>query len=66
METAEVTVADLSILPEQTMTVPLIVRLPSADVGERTVPLTVRIASPTAELLLPTTFKTGAALGGED
>jgi cytochrome c oxidase accessory protein FixG len=66
LDRAELTSAPVRLAPEQTVTLPLIVRLPMDAANRRTVPFTVRVASPTAELLLPTTFKTGASLGGQD
>lgn len=66
MEGAELTISEVSIAAEESRTVPLIVRLPASAAGQRTIPFTVRVASPSAELLLPTTFKTGALVGGED
>jgi cytochrome c oxidase accessory protein FixG len=66
LDQGELTMPDLTVAPEQSMTVPLVVRVPAAAAGRRTIPFTVRIRSPGAELLLPTTFKTGASTGGED
>ena len=63
LDRAEVTAVPVRLAPEQTVTLPLIVRLPREAANRRTVPFTVRVASPTAELLLPTTFKTGADVG---
>ncbi|MHB1192826.1 MAG: cytochrome c oxidase accessory protein CcoG [Longimicrobiales bacterium] len=64
LEGAEVSSPALIVGPEQSRTIPLIIRLPASAVRARSVPLTVRIASPTGLLLLPTTFATGASLGG--
>lgn len=64
-EGAEVTVPELLVSPDESRTIPLVVRVPEAAAGGRTLPLTVRITSPEGELLLPTTFKTGAAVGGD-
>jgi len=66
LDNAEMTMPRLSVAPEQTQTVPLIVRIPLAEADQRTIPFTVRIQSPNGELLLPTTFKTGTAIGGQD
>lgn len=65
LEGAEVTAPRLTVASEESRTIPLVVRLPAAAAGARTIPLTVRIGSGSAELLLPTTFKTGAAVGGD-
>jgi cytochrome c oxidase accessory protein FixG len=66
LQNAELVMSDLTVGPEESRTIPLVVRVPPAAATSRTLPFTVRIASPTAELLLPTTFKTGASFGGED
>ncbi len=66
LEGAVLTTSELNIAPEASATVPLIVRMPLASADRRTMPFTVRIQSPSAELLLPTTFKTGVSVGGED
>jgi cytochrome c oxidase accessory protein FixG len=66
LEGAVLTTSELNIEPEASATVPLIVRLPLAAADRRTIPFTVRILSPSSELLLPTTFKTGVSVGGED
>ena len=50
--------------PEQTVTVPMVIRIPDSEDLARTIPFEVRIVSEFGELLLPTTFKTGALLGG--
>ena len=66
LDQGELTTSELTVAPEQSMTIPLIVRVPPAAAGHRTIPFTVSIRSPGAELLLPTTFKTGASTGGDD
>ena len=65
LEGAEVSSPALTVGPEQSRTIPLIIRLPASAVRARSVPLTVRIASPSGSLLLPTNFATGASLGGD-
>jgi cytochrome c oxidase accessory protein FixG len=65
LEQSELVLADITVSGEETRTVPLIVRLPVHAADRRTIPFTVRITSPSAELLLPTTFKTGASVGGD-
>jgi len=47
----------------ETRTFPLIVRLPPSDALQRTIPMEVVVESPAGELRIPTTFKSGAALG---
>jgi cytochrome c oxidase accessory protein FixG len=60
---AEVLIQDVRLGSTETRTLPLIVRVPqSSDLG-RTTPLDVRVISQNGELLLSTTFKTGAAVG---
>jgi polyferredoxin len=66
LDQGELSMPALTVAPEQSMTIPLVIRLPAAAAGARTIPFTVRIQSPDAELLLPTTFKTGASTGGDD
>lgn len=66
LDDAELTMSELTVEPEQTRTIPFVVRLPAASAGDRTLPFTLRIESPSGALLLPTTFKTGAAVGGQD
>ena len=66
LEGAELTVPEVAVGPEESKTVPLVVRLPAGDALARTIPFTVRIESPGGDLLLPTTFKTGASVGGDD
>jgi len=66
LDLGELTMPTLTVAPEQSMTIPLVVRVPASAAGRRTIPFTVRIRSPGAELLLPTTFKTGASTGGDD
>jgi hypothetical protein len=66
LDQGQLSMPELTVAPEQSVTIPLVIRLPLAAAGLRTIPFTVRIRSPDAELLLPTTFKTGASTGGED
>lgn len=66
IEGAELTTSDLTVAPEASETVPLIVRVPAALADRRTMPLTLRVTSPSAELLVPTTFKTGVHTGAGD
>jgi polyferredoxin len=66
LEGAVLTTSELRVDAEGSTTVPLIVRLPVASADRRTIPFTVRVRSASSELLLPTTFKTGASVGGED
>ena len=63
---AEMTTTSVTVPPEQTQTVPIIIRVPEAGVTRRTIPFTLRVAGTTEELLLPITFKTGASIGGDD
>jgi hypothetical protein len=41
----------------------LVVRVPYSEGMERTIPISVHVASPNGELSLEATFKTGAELG---
>jgi hypothetical protein len=65
LEGAEVSAPSLTLAPEETRTIPLVVRVPAESVRSRSIPLVVRVASPSGELLLPTTFATGTAVGGD-
>lgn len=56
----------VSVPPEASVTVPLVIRIPESEATRRTIPFRVRVAVGDAELLLPTTFKTDARLGGDD
>jgi cytochrome c oxidase accessory protein FixG len=58
--------APVMVAPEQTVTVPLVIRVPERDDLRRTIPFRVRVGSASAELLLPMTFKTGTAVGGNN
>jgi hypothetical protein len=64
LEGAQVTAPALSVAPEDSRTIPLIVRMRAPAAGARAIPFTVRVASPTSDLLLPATFATGGALDG--
>jgi hypothetical protein len=66
LERAELLTTLVTVEPEGSRTIPLVVRVPNEAADRRTIPFTVRVAAPTGELLLPTTFKTGASIGGED
>jgi len=66
LEGAEVGIPDVTLGPEESRTVPMVVRLLNVSSLRRTIPFTVKVVSPTAELLLPMTFKTGAAVGGDE
>ena len=66
IEGAEVLSQNVSLGSEESRTVPLIVRVPGSAELARTVPIRVRVSSPTAELYLPTTFKSDASVGGDD
>ncbi|HSG09339.1 MAG TPA: cytochrome c oxidase accessory protein CcoG [Longimicrobiales bacterium] len=65
LDEGELSMPELTVASEQSMTVPLVIRLPAEAASQRTIPFTVRIQAPGAELLLPTTFKTGVSTGGE-
>ncbi len=64
LDGAEVTMSELTLAAEETRTVPLVIRLPTDEVESRTLPFRVRLAAPSGELVLPTTFKTGEPSGG--
>jgi cytochrome c oxidase accessory protein FixG len=65
LEQAEVLTDSVVLAANETRTVPFVVRLPPlAAAEERTIPFGVRITSQAGDLLLPTTFKTGASDAG--
>lgn len=64
LENAQLLTQRVTLGSEETKTVPLVIRLPESEALARTIPFRVQIASPSAELLLPTTFKTGTSTGG--
>ncbi len=59
---AAVSVQDIALATTETRTVPLVIRLPVREDLPRTIPIAVRVASATQEVLLPATFKTGGHL----
>jgi cytochrome c oxidase accessory protein FixG len=63
LEEAEVLTQEVRIASGESTTVPLIVRVPVAAPIERTAHMHVRVASDLGELVLSTTFKTGAEYG---
>lgn len=58
---ADVTVESIELLPTETETVPMIIRLPAEAIDARSVPFDVRITSPQGEVLVAATFLTGAS-----
>jgi cytochrome c oxidase accessory protein FixG len=60
---AEVLAQEVRLGPTETRMLPLVVRVPQDTGLGRTTPMEVRVTSPEGELLLSTTFKTGAAVG---
>ena len=65
LDDAELLTTEVRLSSEETRTVPLIVRVPLRDDLDRTIPFLVRVTGSGGELLLPTTFKTGTSVGGE-
>jgi len=63
LEGAQVHLPVIQMAPEETRTLPLVVRILATDQLERTIPVQVRIATRVSERLLGTTFKTGAHVG---
>lgn len=61
---AEVIIEDLHLDEMQSATVPLVIRVPRPQDLDRTVPIHVRIQSPTDEVRIDTTFKTADPMGG--
>jgi cytochrome c oxidase accessory protein FixG len=61
IEGAEVLAQDVSLGSSETRTLPLIVRVPVEGGLGRTTPIEVRVLSSIGEIVVPTTFKTGAS-----
>ena len=60
---AEVLFRDVSLSSNESRTFPLVIRLPLSGELKRTIPIEVRVTSSDGELGVPTTFKSGAAVG---
>jgi cytochrome c oxidase accessory protein FixG len=60
---AEVLTQEVTLASTETRTLPLIVRMPVGEELRRTMSMDVRVSSSDGELVLATTFKSGAALG---
>jgi cytochrome c oxidase accessory protein FixG len=63
LEGAEVVAPDLELGSTETRTLPLVVRVQYSEGMARTIPIQVHVTSPSGELSLEATFKTGAELG---
>lgn len=63
LEGAQVLGSELALGATESRIVPIIVRIPASDTLLRTIPMRVRITTTGSELLLGTTFKTGADVG---
>jgi len=61
---AQVLTPPLVLKAEETRTIPLIIRVRADEVELRTIPFRVIVTSPSAELQIPTTFKTDLQTGG--
>jgi cytochrome c oxidase accessory protein FixG len=59
---AEIIAQDVQLASTETRTLPLIVRVPQDQGLGRTTPLQVRVVTPEGEIIVPTTFKTGATV----
>ena len=64
LQGAQVLFQDVSLGSNESLTLPLIVRLPQEDTLPRTLSMEVRVVSPDGVLSVPTTFKSGSAMGG--
>lgn len=64
LDGAQVLTPPLVLGAEETRPIPLIIRIHESRLEDRTIPFLVIIASPTAELQIPTTFKTSVGVGG--
>jgi cytochrome c oxidase accessory protein FixG len=63
LENPQVLFESVSLASNESRTLPLIVRMPQAASLQRTMPMEVTVRSSEGELRLPTTFKSGAAMG---
>lgn len=63
LQDAELIAPAVNLASAESRTLPLVVRIPTTDELARTIPVRVRIVSAGSELLLGTTFKTGADVG---
>lgn len=61
MEGAQVLAQNVRLASTETRTLPLVVRVPQGSELRRSIPLRVRIQGPEGELVVPTTFMTGAS-----
>jgi len=61
---AELIAPQVTLAPEEGRLVPMVVRVRAHDAAARTIPLRVRIAAPTGERVLTTTFKSGGGDAG--
>lgn len=59
LQNAEVLVQDIALGTTESQTVPLVVRVKSREDMPRTIPISVHVSSPTKEVEVPATFKTG-------
>jgi len=62
---AEVIVPEFTLEPSQSHTAPLIVRVPVRDSLTRTMPFRVLVSSPSGEMAVDATFKTGVTVGDQ-
>jgi hypothetical protein len=62
LKDAQVTAQPISLASTESRIVPLIVRIPPIGPMERTMPMQVKVKSPTASLVLDATFKTPGAI----
>lgn len=63
LDGAEVLFRNVTLDSNETRTLPLIVRLPQEEGMKRTIPMEVKVVSADGELRVPTTFKSGSAIG---
>ena len=66
LEGAEVLTDQVVLGSTQTRTVPLVIRIRADQIERRSIPFTVTVRAMEREVVLPTTFRTGAVEGSSD
>jgi len=62
---AEVIAPEITLEPSESHTGPLIIRIPAGDSVARTMPFRVLVSSPSGEMAVEATFKTGVTVGDQ-
>ena len=62
---AQVIAPEITLEPSESHTGPLIIRIPAGDSVARTMPFRVLVSSPSGEMAVEATFKTGVTVGDQ-